>query len=127
MTEEKIRKNNKLIAEFMGCIKEDRFCGVEGHQHQWKVWRFKDSAFHNTIGDFKIDTPYHDTWNWLMTVVEKIENMENNNFSVNICKTKCFIDAILENITCKNTGNKLESTYLAVIEFIKWYNENRQI
>ena len=54
-------KNNKLIAEFMGYIKyseqhHDLYCEETGE-----------------LGEFK-NLQYHTSWDWLMPVIEKIEN-----------------------------------------------------
>jgi|APGre2960657423_1045063.scaffolds.fasta_scaffold23693_1 hypothetical protein len=89
-------------------------------------------------------------WNWLMSVVEKIEGLDlrqwmykwedpqvgtQYNFegiSVEIENTKCWIYmrlaldpmfTINERTFNKTYGSKIEATYDAVVEFIKWYNE----
>ena len=65
---------------------------------------------------------YHTEWNWLMPVVEKIESLGyvftiqggKAEFGEMISETRCFI-----------AEGKLSSTYKAVIEFIKTYNNER--
>lgn len=99
-------ENNKLIADFMN------------HPDL------------GTKGDFSY-LKYHTSWDWLMPVVEKIENIllsTDNSFNVTIgCGIYCTIqDAYGELIdinTCEPT--KIEATYKAVVEFIKWYNKNK--
>lgn len=69
---------------------------------------------------------YHTSWNELMSVVEKIESL---NFSVYIKTRGTTIqdeDEKLVSFSFKNEKLKIEHCYKAVIEFIKWYNnENR--
>lgn len=65
-------------------------------------------------------------WDWLMPVVEKIESLKH---PVYISSNNC---QIYEKISWgEHNGwnvdsygkNKLEATYLAVVEFIKWHNK----
>jgi len=88
-------------------------------------------------------------WNWIMQVVEKIEQLDlsqyiykwedgdvtNYNFegtSVEIENNRCwiYINLSLDPMftvnekTFKQTYNsKIEATYAAVVEFIEWYNQ----
>lgn len=69
-------------------------------------------------------------------MVEKIEN--DLYFYVQIKRTDCYItesgaedDRVhpwltgFKDIEC-DRGNKLASTYAAIVQFIKWYNENKK-
>ena len=97
LTDKLIVDNNKLIAEFTG---------------RDKAYDERDRIYH-----------YHESWDWLMPVIKKIESM---GFYVSIMKS---------NITCCKDGgispvfeeydykDKLETTWLAVTAFIKWYNK----
>jgi len=91
-----IEENNKLIAEFMAGYE------VETHHNQ-----------------------YHQSWNELMPVVEKINTIENYRFSVKIhyCLSRVETD-LLELISDEQGNDTIEATYKAVVEFIKWYNKN---
>lgn len=94
-------ENNKLIAEFMAGKK------TETHHNQ-----------------------YHESWNELMPVVERIETL---GFLIHIDtidgvkvfnpKTK---DMIFVTFTAREYTNKIRETYKALVEFIKWYNETKQ-
>ena len=67
-------------------------------------------------------------WNWLMVVVEKIENMEDENrcSKYNFEMVQTFVEIIDNNnsdtIVEIDKNTKIQATYKAVVEFIKWYN-----
>lgn len=66
---------------------------------------------------------YHSSWNELMPVVEKIE--KDTSYRVEIAFSGCIIDKENEpNCIGELENTKIKSTYKAVVEFIKWYNEN---
>ena len=79
---------------------------------------------------------YHKRWDKLMPVVEKIESITFNigkevvTTWVHILGDGCFIDQRNETITLQPNKpeqnlSKLEATYRAVLEFIKWHNEKQ--
>ena len=97
-------KDNKLIAEFMG------------------VYSKENGYDYTKIGN--IGTMYHISWDWLMPVVEKIESL---GYEVQIRNTDCIIFQLLDTLKYKpivdiSSGNGKDSTYDAVVEFIK--NQN---
>jgi hypothetical protein len=76
------------------------------------------------------DTHYHSSWDWLMPIIEKIEDFrdENSCSIYNFTIEQCFVE-VIENRTSDTVlecdgMNKLDASYDAVVEFIKWYNEN---
>ena len=91
-------KNNKLIAEFMG--------------HEI-LYRPNSNGFIE-ISDTELcdvdDLQYHTSWDWLMPVVQKIEDY----LADNVGKVGYFDE-------CLNS-NDLEVRYQAVVEFIKEYS-----
>ena len=126
-------ENNKIIAEFMGYI--DNGCSEEGFLIN------PITNFDEEINDLK----YHNDWNWLMEVVEKIESLgywteicysnlgtktregkitwceitkENH---LDLFKDDCFTKIV------RTEGSKKEAVYNACIEFIKWYNEQNKV
>ena len=112
-------ENNKLIAEFMGL-----------NLHQG-VWRKSTLATERKI--CKEDAlKYHDDWNWLMVVVEKIESIEYGIYQVDILQEGCKIlercRLLIDNRVGKleSDTTKIESVYLACVEFIKWYNNQNK-
>lgn len=61
---------------------------------------------------------YHENWNELMQVVEKIESLSNEQKVINWSRqNKCIFDI-------KLTEAKIEAVYNACIAFIEWYNKN---
>ncbi len=117
MKTEEIIEGNKLIAEFMG---------------------YKFTAGDCVIDDVRATTmpisdwgKYHSSWNWLMTVVEKIESISDNpciQFEIMICMNVCQIQSEEEiDIANVDSTTKIKAVWLAVIEFIKWYNKNKTI
>jgi hypothetical protein len=128
MDQKQIEENNILIAEFMGAIYKSSFNIPKGYL--FLPW-------HNLtrINELK----YHSDWNWLMPVVEKIESIKNSHhgyFGVYISSNSCAIqgtrfrsDKIQDPPIYFNEvvlSSKIESTYIAVVLFIKWYNENKK-
>lgn len=120
-------KDNELIAQFMGGV----FYGPDDLDHPNKWWfnnqpheGYRSDAHHLTSG-----LRYHSDWSWLMPVVEKIETLYD---------TGIFYDGHRQpevhnvRIYAKRGGSgtivifygksKIETTYNAVVEFIKWYN-----
>lgn len=73
------------------------------------------------------DFKFHTDWNWLMPVVEKIE--ADYMYGVNMEWQMCTIDKAGENKESfprieVDAFTKISATYLAIVEFIKWHNEN---
>jgi hypothetical protein len=111
-------ETNKLIAEFMGWKKDigyrkgkpiDGFIKPNDGRH-FPLYRFR----------------FHESWDWLMPVVEKIESL---GFYVRIHgKSTLIFKKDGYNIINRPYGygkekSKIDHTYKAVIEFIKWYNK----
>lgn len=137
-----ILENNKLVADFMELVP------IEYNGN----YQFSDGVYFSSSSKDKQEVQnsiykyvkYSTDWNWLMQVVEKIENLKpiiflsGRNwigFEVKIYKTfntqtnYCTINYLKDSglITVSNgfsKNSKIEATYNACIEFIKWYNEN---
>lgn len=96
-------KNNELVAQFLGLnIITD---GI--------------SLFDT---NYKPLAKYHESWNDLMPVVEKIERLDNADYVVIIQDDTCTIYGREFKITV-DEYSKIESTYKACVEFINWYNK----
>lgn len=142
MTQEEIIEENKLIAEFMGYQ-------VLRKKFQYKNWNSSDEFYFETDeGDIVCDKngrevnlyadadplfeleelPFNSSWDWLMSVVEKIEK----EYWVTTT-TRRGISAVsihqperaYEEIARFDSEDKLEATWRVVVEFIKWYNKNK--
>ena len=98
-----ILKGNKLIAEFEGRINE--LC----HDN-------------NTSSPYN----YEKSWDWLMPVVERIDSRTPYDPRVTIEHNWCSIKVPDGRFDIEIIGSsRIEATYKAVVEFIKWYNKNK--
>ena len=93
------QENNKLIAEFM---EVDGFLSLSQME-------------------------YHNSWDWLMGVVDKIERL---GYSYDRINADVFINTqegknIIPNPMDGNTMTMLQKTYQVVVEFINQYNKNK--
>jgi hypothetical protein len=116
------QETNKLIAEFIGCKS-----GLDEKGNDLVY-------FNNRWGDrFLIsDLKYNTSWDWLMPVVEKIENLgyhtkltgykEKWRFKIILTKRPLLIVSQWE----LNSTSKIETVYKCIIRFIQWYNENHK-
>jgi hypothetical protein len=114
-------ESNKLIAQFLGQKKQPfefpQF-GFIRHNGEWKDTFTEDQL------------KFHKDWNWLMSVVEKIESLKdkenNGKYYFEIYKTSVTIfgnGTFLNEIINTEEKTKIQSVYNACVEFIKWYNE----
>ena len=122
---ENITENNKLIAEFMG-LETGKQLGYDRFLNDW----FDNRGVLNGQRNEKL--LFDTDWNWLMSVVEKIESIEYGIYQVDILQEGCkilkrcslLIDKRVDKL--KSDTTKLESVYQAVVEFIKWHNEQNK-
>ena len=122
-------ENNKIIAEFMG--------------NRNYLYNNDKSAMYfiltNTAGE-ELIVNYDNDWGLLMEVVEKIESLGYRTLTENECfmitKSKLnFFDVrskddyntiFSDNYEINHYGgSKKENVYNACVEFVKWYNENK--
>lgn len=128
MTQQEILEGNKLIAEFMGAtFNEDGTYDEYPNEMRGEVWG-------NKIDNF---LKYHESFDWLMPVVEKIEALEEGcEYFVQIQGYLCCISTMVnhnwpkDKLVLSEVGHpqgksKLDSTYQAVLQFIKWYNQHK--
>jgi hypothetical protein len=110
----KTTENNKLIAEFMGA---ESVVGVE-----YGIILTNPTRKETTLSSLA----YHTSWDWLMPVVEKIESLGFEFFIVeNRSKVKHNTDHSIDVLCYLEGGSKIDITYQTVVEFIKWYNQNK--
>lgn len=117
-------ENNRLIAEFMGYK-------ITGSDQDFTFFEHPDGKGIIIQSDYDFEKfnshpmlearsmIFHRDWNWLMQVVEKIENLGHR---VEIVKHVCRIG---DHFLTSENLSKIKSTYTTVVAFIKWYNDNK--
>tara|TARA_R110000868_G_scaffold411134_1_gene701929 strand:- start:28 stop:396 length:369 start_codon:yes stop_codon:yes gene_type:complete len=118
-------ESNKLIAEFMGWTVQRREFSVN-----------KNPLTNEWLSDDKL--LFHTSWDWLMPVVEKIGLLKDSSLTISyredlIPMVTTYHKGGFVNtwgvVSKKPTGNRVttmkEATYNSVVEFIKWFNENK--
>ena len=119
--------NNKLIAEFMMGRKVE-----DGLNAPMMAYLDNEGNYYH-----EDELRYHNSWNWLMPVVEEIEEIaleevkgvyKRHRFCVNFNFTQAEITDMSTGMIVGygDVGRKLDSTYEAVVEFINWYNKNKK-
>lgn len=121
MEAEKILEGNKMIAEFMGYTadakgfhKSGEYVDGNGDKH------FTGMTIKNVL--------YDTSWDWLMPVIEHIENSvygsQNTSFSILIGKDSCLIASNFPDYHFEGNGKtKIDASYKAIIQFLTWYNQ----
>jgi hypothetical protein len=124
MQEQEIIEGNKLIAEFMGGFQKEDQMYIPDHEAEC----YKANCL-----------AYDSSWDWLMPVVEKIENLstplktgDNFYFRMIIIKDTVYIEQRNSRLSkwepmiylTDTKRTKIKAVWLALVEFIKWYNEN---
>ena len=149
MTADEFIDNNKLIAEFMGHDVSQFYVFIPSNGVYKEIEMFWEHRCgkQNKHGNYEVMSVgqqipfkslwYHKSWDWLMPVVEKIEEIAGDNstetikyhrFCVDMSGCFCSITDNQEDVLISECdgGTKLRSTFLAVVEFIEWYNKNKK-
>lgn len=122
MTDQQILEGNALIAKFMNWTYGHPDRTEPRWQNQWFTPK-KEGQYRHEI--LKFDS----SWNWLMPVAEKIESL---GWNINILRQEVTIydDKFKARndgrCIVKNTTTKLESLFLAIVEFIELHNERNK-
>jgi len=145
--QKKIEEGNRLIAKFKGWFEEEG--GLEGTWYEIQGCG-KYVAF-STYKETYRDLPFHRSWEWLMPVVLKINQWHTSvRPFVYGAPESCYFRILEDKVkvggnfwTNPNTVNgnywsylrktfkyskysELEAVWLAVVEFIKWYNASKE-
>lgn len=94
-----------------------------------QLWQGLDLQFTGRFTEF-VKYPFSDNWNYLMPIVNEIEN---KGASLLIGRMFCEIkytnplNAKIHFDVRIASGVKINAVYGAVIEFIKWYNEQQEL
>ncbi len=131
--------NNILIAEFMGykyyTWQECKGFGEPG-------WKNNPNGFIKSPKSFLCrttkDMKYPTSWDWLYPVIEKIISLgyypqfltgEDGNqviiYDEMYSYSRTMHNVVIRNIPVSKEVTMLQATYTAVLEFIKWYNQNK--
>ena len=104
-----MKENNKLIAEFMG---------MENERHSDGRYLFTTDIdeLKGTDTRFWEELYFNVSWDWLMPVVRKCKESVSYEDSILYHNIE---DALLSRID-------REDTYIAVVEYIKWYNKKNR-
>lgn len=118
---ENITESNKIIAEFLKWKKYEDGTFESPSRFFWEDIHALMS-WNSVRHDWKPSDMIFDTdWNWLMEVVEKIESLENNLNNETKEEFRQF-----QKVLSLPIYSKIEAVYTACVEFIKWYNEQKQ-
>ena len=114
-----MEENNKLIAEFMDLSIKEGVC----------YYTDADDMFPMGIEVEEPYIPYDDDWDWLYAVVDKIEMLGDNSdkYTITMYYDEVVIfdnDEFYAVVNVKGFDRK-ETLYKAVVEFIKFYNQNK--
>ena len=134
-----MEENNKIIAEFMGWSTHpkhgDKYLINKSKDRVNLPW-YSECNWEASLREFN----YHSDWNILMPVIEKIENTKIKDYSIStdITDDKTFINVwhygnggkwsiLISNYNEEYKDfNKIQRTYKAVIEFINFYNKQKE-
>jgi hypothetical protein len=123
------KESNKLIAEFMGMeLYAPNDYDVRGCRAMMGVKLKGDKHFYRAEKML-----FHKDWNWLMAVVQEIELRRNTCKNMMGVATlfgggrtviQCYKNEQLIYTIDEGDLYGIAATYSAVINYIKWYNEN---
>jgi len=133
-----LEKNNDLIAEFMGLKKSDSLCKGSFTFIGEDIKNAGLPFIGGIMGNCMDELPFNSSWDWLMPVLDRIEKKAN--FET---KLEFFVGSYLKNakfvkLTIFSEANivyeyegigystKIDAVYMAVVGFIKWYNQNKK-
>lgn len=125
-------ETNKLIAQFMGGVLLNVHNGSDNEtgvlvDYVHKV-NYPDNQRYHSLDHL----PYNKSWDWLMPVVVKINLIDDYNYTVIIksMDVDIFSDKDAKMIVSGNSPHDacdlILSVYDSVVEFIQWYNKNKQ-
>ncbi len=110
-------ETNKIIAEFMGFEDESRILGGGQRMRRKTEWKYGCQQYEQYGYD---QLKYHDSWDWLMPVVEKIESM---GFDVNIGSNVVIVyDMNGIELTQTVAAKKIKATHQAVVRFVSEFS-----
>ena len=122
-----MEKENRLIAEFMELKEGKKYLSPPLEEPE-----AIGLGMYVSLDEMR----YHTSWDWLMPVVEKIESFQDGedgdsmrghlyNFRIEQHFVYVIDGGSMDHIIEMDGDSKLQATYQAVVEFIKFYNQNK--
>lgn len=123
-----MKTDNELIAEFMGAERREGPRAFNPYQTVVQ-WIIKGNPYNQHRDDIKhwyqpVELKYHESWDWLMPVVEKIYRMPDKDIRFKLENSRCRLWYGHKLFKC-HTISQINSVYAVVVEFIKWYNQQK--
>tara|TARA_R110002020_G_scaffold70385_7_gene182657 strand:+ start:3045 stop:3365 length:321 start_codon:yes stop_codon:yes gene_type:complete len=106
-----MKENNKLIAEFMGY---KFYNNLPQQRNGYQLPKDKGTAIYLAYSTSELQ--YHTSWDWLMPVVEKIDDMFGEDDSV---------DNGINRVHNAVLTFDINQVYGHVVDFINEYNKNK--
>lgn len=136
---EEIKENSESIDKFMGFHIQQYGGGMNNKFVRFNKEGLKQFESNDRYGE------YHSDWNWLMRVVEKISKhvyeeqgiRDGVNTEIMIHRAYPRTFGMINNETGQfmfrfnwcglfEADTLIEAAYMAVVEFIHWYNQNKK-
>ena len=115
MVEQEISEGNKLIAEFME-LKPTEWGGMYSISQDHCTCR--ENTPEMALSGFASIAKYHDSWDWLMPVLRKILDITFLDEDKETSDSSYFYDI-------RDCLPDIDSTYRAIVDFIKLYNTKK--
>lgn len=112
-----IEEGNKILAEFMRLPCSLSFFNQEYTLENIKLSTNLSLFWHEETGSAMQGLRYHKDWNWLMKAVRRIIYIANEDDLTN--------SDVYRSIWYTVPHAEIESSYKAVVDFIKAYNESK--
>lgn len=114
------QEGNKIIAEFMGV-------SIVKRNDEDAVYCFDGAAYPEYFRCTRFNT-YHEDWNALMPVIDKIEKLgfpvSINEWNTNIGNFRLAFTKVRHDE--EGTLTKIQFTYNVIMDFIQWYNTHHK-
>lgn len=129
MEANEIMIGSELIAKFMGVNPMKAF-GYENWYDGYQLQKAGLPFAYGAMGNGTSELKFHTSWDWLMPVVEKVEEVSYRvtitTYSICIERVSKDGKAIIKFPVSRGNTYKIQAVYEAVIEFINWYNQNKK-
>jgi hypothetical protein len=116
------QESNILIAEFMGLKKSNRLYEKSFTYVGDDIIKAGLPFKNGIMGNCMDDLPFHNSWDWLMPVAEKIHSTYKASIEIHGSSVKAGYDYETH---IEAGGSMIQNTYQAVVKFIQWYNDQK--